>query len=236
MVSHISRIRQHKIDFSKHPRGEQQLKRPGRITVRNGDLLANMFGEPFKKSWAGSIAVCGVMSGEGTTGRGGEIEPARPAPRNGSLMRVSFIKYDVSFSRHLLLLERMNTVKAGILYFVLVFAAGWVLGPLREFWLIPLVGQRAGLLTEVPLMVLAMIAAARWTIRKLGVPYAITTRTIMGVVALSLLLIAEAVGVRWARQLSWEAYLARFDIVTGSITALSFVLYAGMPMLVKRRE
>ena len=130
----------------------------------------------------------------------------------------------------------MNTVKAGILYFVLVFAAGWVLGPIREFWLIPLVGQRAGLLTEVPLMVLAMIAAARWTIRKLGVTYAITTRTIMGVVALGLLLIAEAMGVRWARHLSWEAYLARFDLVTGSITGLSFLLYAAMPMLVKRSD
>lgn len=128
----------------------------------------------------------------------------------------------------------MNTVKAGILYFVLVFAAGWVLGPLREFWLIPIVGQRVALLTEVPLMVLAMIAAARWTIRKLGVPYAITTRTIMGAVALGLLLIAEAVGVRWVRQLSWEAYVARFDFVTRSITALSFLLYAGMPMLVRR--
>ena len=130
----------------------------------------------------------------------------------------------------------MTTVKAGTLYFVLVFAAGWILGPLREFWLIPLVGQRAGLLTEVPLMVLAMIAAARWTIRKLGVPYAITTRTIMGVVALGLLLIAEAMSVRWARHLSWEAYLARFDLVTGSITGFSFLLYAAMPMLVKRRD
>ena len=129
----------------------------------------------------------------------------------------------------------MNPIKAGILYFLLVFAAGWVLGPLREFWLIPLVGQRAGLLTEVPFMVLAMIAAARWTIRKLGVPNAITARGIMGVVALGLLLIAEAMGVRWARRLSWEAYLARFDFITGSITVLSVLLYAAMPMLVKRR-
>ena len=129
----------------------------------------------------------------------------------------------------------MNVIKAGVLYFVLVFAVGWVLGPLREFWLVPLVGQRAGLLTEVPLMILAMIAAARWTIRKLAVPYGITTRTIMGVVALALLLIVEAMGVMWVRRLSWEAYFARFDFVTGSITVLSFLLYAAMPMLVKRR-
>ena len=130
----------------------------------------------------------------------------------------------------------MTTVKAGTLYFVLVFAAGWILGPLREFWLIPLVGQRAGLLLEVPFMVLVMIAAARWTIRKLGVPYAASTRTLMGVVALVLLLIAEAIGVRWARRLSLEAYLARFDFVTGSLTVLSVLLYAAMPMVVKRRE
>ena len=136
----------------------------------------------------------------------------------------------------LLFLENMNPVKAGILYFVLVFAAGWVMGPIREFWLIPRIGQRAGLLTEIPLMVLAMIFAAWWTIRRLRVRSSITTRAAMGLVALALLLIAEAAGVRWVRHLSWEAYMARFDLLTGSITALSFLLYAAMPMLVKRRE
>lgn len=33
-------------------------------------------------TWAGSIAVCGAMSGEGRVGMAGEERAARPAPRN----------------------------------------------------------------------------------------------------------------------------------------------------------
>jgi phosphoglycerol transferase MdoB-like AlkP superfamily enzyme len=129
-----------------------------------------------------------------------------------------------------------HTVKAGGLYFTLVFAAGWVFGPIREFWLIPLFGQTAGLLFEAPFMLLVMIAVCQWVIRRLRVPYAIKTRAVIGLVALGLLVIAEAVGVRWIRRLSLADYLARFSLVTGSITLVSVLLYAAMPMRVNRSE
>jgi phosphoglycerol transferase MdoB-like AlkP superfamily enzyme len=130
----------------------------------------------------------------------------------------------------------VHTVKAGGLYFILVFAAGWVFGPIREFWLIPLVGQTAGLLFEAPFMLLVMIAACQWVIRRLRVPYALKTRAAIGLIALGLLVLAEAVGVRWIRRLSLAEYLARFSLISGSITLVSFLLYAAMPMLVNRND
>jgi hypothetical protein len=36
----------------------------------------------------------------------------------------------------------MPIVKAGILYFALVFGAGFVLGPIRVFWVVPHLGER----------------------------------------------------------------------------------------------
>ena len=59
----------------------------------------------------------------------------------------------------------MRTLKTGALYFALVFAAGWVFGPIRELWVVPYFRRTAGLLFEVSLMLVVMIVAARWTIR-----------------------------------------------------------------------
>lgn len=56
--------------------------------------------------------------------------------------------------------------KAGAFFFGLAFAAGWVLGPIRELWVVPRFGRTAGLLLEAPVMLAVMFAAARWTIRR----------------------------------------------------------------------
>ncbi|HEX5545277.1 MAG TPA: hypothetical protein VFX10_07240 [Nitrospira sp.] len=101
----------------------------------------------------------------------------------------------------------MNTVKAGISYCAVVLAGGWVLGPVREFWVIPLVGQTTGLLLEIPLMLIVMIAAARWNIETFHISSAMMPRLTMGFIDLGLLLIAEVVGVLWVRRLSLAEYL-----------------------------
>lgn len=31
----------------------------------------------------------------------------------------------------------MRAVKAGVIYFLLVFTVGWILGPIRELWAVP---------------------------------------------------------------------------------------------------
>jgi hypothetical protein len=96
----------------------------------------------------------------------------------------------------------MPTLKTAALYFGLVFAAGWIFGPIRELWVVPYFGRTAGLLFEAPLMLGVMIAAARWTIRLLAVPSAFKTRAAVGLIALGMLLVAEAIGARWLRGLS----------------------------------
>ena len=61
-------------------------------------------------------------------------------------------------------------VRASLLYWGLAFAAGWLLGPIRELWVVPRFGRTAGFLLEASLMLLVIFAAARWTIRWLSVP------------------------------------------------------------------
>jgi len=130
----------------------------------------------------------------------------------------------------------MRTLKAGALYFTLAFAAGWVLGPIRELWVIPRLGRTIGLLLEAPMMLVVVFAAARWTMRRLAVPYAVTTRLAIGLVARGMLLVAEAMGVLWVRRLSVPEYLATLSPVTAGVFLLLLLVFAGMPVLVDRRS
>ena len=54
----------------------------------------------------------------------------------------------------------MRVLKAGVIYFLLVFAVGWVLGPIRELWAVPHFGRIAAMLSEAVIMLIAMIVAA----------------------------------------------------------------------------
>jgi hypothetical protein len=55
----------------------------------------------------------------------------------------------------------MRAFKAGAIYFLLVFAVGWILGPIRELWAVPHLGRVAAMLSEAVIMLIAMIVAAR---------------------------------------------------------------------------
>jgi hypothetical protein len=55
-----------------------------------------------------------------------------------------------------------ETLKAGALYFVLVFAVGFVLGTVRTLWAVPRLGVRTAELMEAPIMFGVSILAARW--------------------------------------------------------------------------
>ena|SRR5437899_1344438 len=118
----------------------------------------------------------------------------------------------------------MRILKAGGLYFALVFGAGFVLGPIRLLWLVPRFGTRTAELMEM-----------RWIIRRLAVPSAPSSRLGMGFLALGLLVAAEFGFVLRLRGLSINAYFADRDPVSGAVYCLMLAVYAIMPLLVLRR-
>ena len=74
----------------------------------------------------------------------------------------------------------MQILNAGILYFALVFGAGFVLGSTRVFWVVPHLGERIAELVEMPIMRGVMMVAARWIVRRLAVPSTWSRRLGMG--------------------------------------------------------
>jgi len=126
----------------------------------------------------------------------------------------------------------MQVVKAGVLYFTLVFGSGFVLGTIRTLWVVPRLGTRTAELMEMPIMLAVTIVAARWTDLHLSLPIMWSARLEMGCMALVLMLIAEFGFVLWIRGLSVKKYFATRDPVSGAAYYLLLIVFAIMPRLV----
>jgi hypothetical protein len=92
----------------------------------------------------------------------------------------------------------------------------------------------AAMLSEAVIILIAMIVAARWVIRRFEVPQTLSDTLSMGLIAMRLLLPAEIVGVHWVRGLSVRDYLTGFLTAPGVIALHIFLLFAAMPTLVTR--
>jgi len=90
-----------------------------------------------------------------------------------------------------------RTLKAGVLYFAIVFSAGFILGTIRILWIVPRLGARAAELLESPFMVVISFAAARTIIRRMAFSFVIPQRLTMGAIAVTLMLVAEFTAVLW---------------------------------------
>jgi hypothetical protein len=129
----------------------------------------------------------------------------------------------------------MPILKAGALYFGLVFGVGFVLGTIRTLWVVPRVGARMAELMETPVMLVVTIVTARWMVLCLAVPSTPSARLGMGGIALVLLPVAEFGLVLWLRGLSIREYLATRDPVSGTVYYVMLGVFAIMPLLVARR-
>jgi hypothetical protein len=125
----------------------------------------------------------------------------------------------------------MRVLRTAVVYFVLVFGAGFALGILRVLLVLPALGTRSAELLEMPLMLAVVVAAAHFVTRRMGGVGRRGQWIAVGVVALALMLIADVgVGV-WLRGMSvWEALFAR-DPLSGTAYYLSLGVLALAPWL-----
>jgi hypothetical protein len=126
--------------------------------------------------------------------------------------------------------------KAGSLYFLLVFAAGFVLGTIRTLWVVPKLGVRTAELMEAPLMFGLSILAALWVVRRLRFPPDWLPRLAFGCVGLGLMLLVEFTFVLWIRGITIREYFATRDPISGGVYFLTLAAFAVMPVFVGRKS
>lgn len=128
----------------------------------------------------------------------------------------------------------LRTLKLALLYFALVFGAGFLLGPLRVLFVVPRVGERAAELLEMPLMIAVIWFAARLVARRADdLPAAGRLR--VGVAAVMLVLLADTMVGVYLRGLSVVQVLVERDPVSGTAFYASLAFCALAPWLAGRR-
>jgi hypothetical protein len=123
----------------------------------------------------------------------------------------------------------MRILKPALLYFAIVFGAGFILGPIRILLAIPRVGVQAAELMEMPIMFIVIVVASRWIVRRFPEPSSSSSRLAMGFVALILMLGAELSLARVLQGTSVREYIAARDPLSGSVYYATLVVFAVLP-------
>lgn len=119
----------------------------------------------------------------------------------------------------------------GLIYFVLVFLAGVVLGTVRVLLLVPLVGDSKAELMEMPLMLVVIGLAARYVVGGAAAAGTAMQSLMMGVLALVLLLSVEFTLVLAIRGMSMAQYFAARDPLSGTVYMMMLLLFMVMPLI-----
>ena len=128
-----------------------------------------------------------------------------------------------------------ETLAAAALYFAVVFGTGFVLGPIRVLVVTPHFGERAAVLLESPIMLVAIVLAARWIVRRfrrLTPPSALA----VGAFALACMLAAEFAVMTFFWRMSLPQYLGMRDPVGLAAYGTLLVVFAAMPWLALRQR
>ena len=124
--------------------------------------------------------------------------------------------------------------KAAFGYFACVFAVGFVLGPIRELWVIPRIGQVPALVIEGTLMIGVSVFFAGVMVRRFAVPRHTLTRLSVGALAFGLLQAAEMLLAFWLRRQNTTQYLTAFWSVPGAISLVAQLAFGAIPVIVVR--
>lgn len=121
--------------------------------------------------------------------------------------------------------------RAAFLYFVLVFAAGALMGTLRVLVVAPVTGALGAVLIELPLMLALSWAALRLVLRLRPVNPALPLRLGMGFLAFCLLMLAEYLLSAVLTGAGIGAFLAALSTPEGAAGLAGQIVFALMPAL-----
>jgi len=113
-----------------------------------------------------------------------------------------------------------------------VFGAGLILGPIRVLFIVPRFGVRVAELMEYPIMLVVIVVAARWLVRKFHLA---AKSLLVGLLALGFMIAFEFTLVLWLRGLTLTEYFRERDPVSGVVYYLVLLMFAVMPFLIGRR-
>ena len=124
----------------------------------------------------------------------------------------------------------MRILKVGLVYFLLVFGAGFALALVRVPFLVPAFGVRTAELMETPIMLVVIVWASR-RLASTQPAFSRGQRLAAGILALACLVVAELAVACLLGARSPGQYIASRDPVSGSVYLASLAFFAVAPTL-----
>lgn len=126
----------------------------------------------------------------------------------------------------------MSVIKPAVSYFFWVFLCGFVLGVVRELWMLQWLSQRNAELMEMPVILFVAWLSALYCVVRPSKKRRGSHFLLVGLLALILILGFELTVVLGLRGLTFSAYVESRDVVSGGVYVLSLMLFMLMPWLV----
>jgi hypothetical protein len=124
----------------------------------------------------------------------------------------------------------MRIMTAGLVYFGIVFGAGFVCGVFREMVLTPVYGRTTAILLEAPFMIVAIIAGAWIAVHRKSSGWSNTTLLMVGLIGFLLVQIAEfGVGLG-LRGMNFQDQIGYFKTPAGQIYLGLLAVFIFMPL------
>ena len=124
-----------------------------------------------------------------------------------------------------------RVLRAGVLYFTIIFGIGFGLGTIRVLLLVPRLGAVTSELIELPIILTAAWILCGRLITHFQVPRHWPARFAMGAIAFTLLMIAEAVLSVGLFGNSITAHFASYRSLYGGLGLLGQVIFATFPLV-----
>jgi hypothetical protein len=128
----------------------------------------------------------------------------------------------------------MKILAAALLYFAIVFGAGFVLGPVRVLFIEPRVGATVAVLLETPVLLAAMIIGARIAVRFFALGRSGAVLLSVGALALVVQQVADVAVAVLLRGMMVADHIAQFTSAAGMVYAALLVAFVVMPWMVGR--
>ncbi len=119
----------------------------------------------------------------------------------------------------------MPPLRAGVVYFLLVFGTGFVLGTIRTLLVVPLLGAPTAELLETPFMLVAIWFAARWLVPRLAPAAALPA----GLIALGFTVVAEVAVGGFLRHLTLAEIAFPHPLLPRLVLYAALLVFAFLP-------
>lgn len=125
-----------------------------------------------------------------------------------------------------------NVFVAGLLYWLLIFCLGFIMGTLRVSTLEPALGRLQAVLVELPVMLLASWLAAHWLLRRHAI-HRPREALAMGMAALLLLFVSEVILAYFLDGTSPAQWFTSMARPSGILGLTGQIAFGFMPWLIR---